>query len=325
MHLLYIDEYGTSGGPLDNPNERYFSLTVALVDERHWRGLECDILALRNEAADELRERNPRWVQPEKFEFHAVELLQGKRAFQGLPIPRQHHYAVELLKIGLRHNVKYSVLSIDKLELHRPYVFMRERLEAWKHDHTFLPAGFPIDRVHNIVSQRISPYTVAFALALLSANSYLASRGKRGLLIIDETSQHKKLANLHAYGELRSTTQHITHIVAAPFFVSSHIHAPMQLADLVSYLVGRHKSAMIRGQPVKPPIIDEWLGEYVMPQTMNRGRAGFSGEEHRSLAAPILREFAPNPPADSPHGLRIADMADYLTDAFLGALVAERK
>lgn len=279
MYLIYVDEYGTSGGRLDNPNEPYFALQAAIVDEKHWTALERDMLALQVRVTQELSDLGRPITR--KFEFHAVELLQGKGNFSGLPIERQLFYAEQLLRIAAVNHVRYMSVGVEKSVLHQ---MIRDTFV----DETIAPN---MRDAHTVLRARFSPYSMCFCYLLASINRWLSQEIDRGLLIFDENSQYGKLATLGSYAFSRTSNGHIANILAAPFFTDSKIHTPLQIADLVSYLQGRKDVAEIRGQAVRPSIIDTWLKSYIEPFDVASGI--ILGSEIKDLTIGILEEMWP--------------------------------
>ncbi|MXV18630.1 DUF3800 domain-containing protein [Deinococcus xianganensis] len=280
MHLIYVDEYGTSGGRLDNSDEPYFSLTACIVDEKNWNKLEEDMMALQRRAIAELTDLgNP---PLEKFEFHAAEMMQGKKAFKGMPIESQIFYAEEILKIAVDNDVKYIAVGVNKANL-----FVHHDMI------TKLTLRHPdIENVKTILKARMSPYSLCFCSMLSILGKWLESEIERGVLIFDEHSEYGRLGSLRSYSNSRTDGKMLKNILAAPFFSDSKVHIPLQIADLVSYLSGRASVASIKEKEVKPPIIRTWLDTYYVPFFI-RPDSAFIGKDAEEMNLAILEEMWP--------------------------------
>lgn len=281
MYLIYVDEYGTSGGRLDNPEEPYFALTACIVDEKNWNKLESDILALQRKAIQELTNLgNP---PQERFEFHAAEMLQGKKAFKGLPIESQIYYAEELLKIAANNQVKYISIGIAKRILLDQF-----GLELFLQDEQ----PNELANIHTLVRARSSPYSISFCSILAMLNMWLTSQIDRGILIFDEHSQYGGLGALGSYSRSRISNQSISNIMAAPFYSDSKVHLPLQVADLVSYLLGREAVAALKRRPVKPSLITKWIDTYYEPFDFG-ATLELESKEISELSLDIVEEMWP--------------------------------
>lgn len=253
MYLIYVDEYGTSGGQLNDPREPYFSLNAVLVDEKHWNQLETDTLALQRKAIAEFHALG--LPITERFEFHAAEMLQGKKLFKGFPIDRQLHYAEELLKIATNNKVKYFRIGIEKTMFH-------EQLELHRIPDKTSPE---IKNANVVIRTRFSPYSIAFCFLLACLNQILQREVERGILIFDENSQYGKLASLGSYALARTTNKSISNLLAAPFFTDSKVHTPLQIADLMGYISGRIDVARLQDRAVKPSLVQKWFDTFISP------------------------------------------------------------
>ena len=283
MYLIYVDEYGTSGGPLDNPKEPYFSLTASLVNEKNWNALEADILQLQRKAIDVFHENG--LALTERFEFHAAEMLQGKKLFKGFPIQQQIHFAEELLKIPPLHGVHYATVACQKMiladALSQTISILSDNLEE-----------SDLKPIETVLRARVSPYGISFCMMLIAVNIWLTENNDYGVFIFDEHTQYGKFAKLSSYSINRLEDSSMSRILAAPFFTDSKVHTPLQLSDMVGYLMGRRDVAKLQGRNVQPPIINEWLASYSTPYTL-KITENLKGSEFSAMILNILEEMWP--------------------------------
>jgi hypothetical protein len=91
MHILYIDESGSTGERLDDPDQPVFAMDGVVVRDEGWRKTSTEIHRTIDAAFD--------GTIPDGFELHAVDLPspEGAGPFSGWELSRRTSLALDLL------------------------------------------------------------------------------------------------------------------------------------------------------------------------------------------------------------------------------------
>ncbi|GEM47175.1 DUF3800 domain-containing protein [Deinococcus cellulosilyticus] len=262
MYLIYIDEFGTSGGRLDNPDEPIFGMTALFVHQNVWSDFERDLILLKRETIENIKIRNPEFNPDDKFEFHGVELIRGSGVFRFLDFPARLKCIEDILKLKQKYNIESANLHLNKNTIHMAFKMAEEMLSNSFHvdkQESHRIAG----RFMYSVRERFTPYIIMFSMMLMTINEVLKHYNEKGIVLMDEHTQYKRIANLHAYAESRLEFNTLSNVLSAPAYISSHLHIPIQVSDIISYLLGRAEVSHLNGRNVKPEIIIDWINRYL--------------------------------------------------------------
>ena len=147
------------------------------------------------------------------FEVHAVDLMQGRRDFEGVTLPTRIEIAKELLDVVEIHDLDVIFAALDKKRHSKRY--------RWPDP----------------------PQKVTFMLLVEAFERYLKEcDGERfGMLIADENSDGRllkdKLSEYQEAGTPYLLGRPIRRIIDSIHFVSSHDSACIQLSDLCNYFI----------------------------------------------------------------------------------------
>ncbi|MDT8343712.1 MAG: DUF3800 domain-containing protein [Thermohalobaculum sp.] len=202
MYLLYLDDSGSPG----NRDERYFVLAGVCIFERqvHWLSRNLDDLAARLGH-----------VEPAKLEFHASEILAGRKG----SFWRQYGN-VEARRGVLRQGLAaFRSLSNDTCL----FGAVIDKASAYPED--------PVELAFEEICRRFDHFL---------RRQFLGGNAQRGLLILDKHKSESRLQALaaefrdagHRWGVLRN-------LADVPFFVDSQVTRGIQFADMVAYALRR--------------------------------------------------------------------------------------
>lgn len=218
MHLVYIDESGSSGFRLDDPDQPLLVLAALFVPAELWQALEAELSG----ALDRL------WPdRPCGFEVHASELVNPTLTFvrQRTPADRMA-VVVEWLTIARRHRLLVLHQKIDK-----------PKYREWQ-----------LGRIES--DHPLHPQVAAFALLACSVDSHLARlpAPSLGLLIVDDNRQIRRDLDgaLRLMGAIEFTNS-LRQIVERGFFIESHRSPLLQLCDVCAYYIRRRALVLSGG------------------------------------------------------------------------------
>lgn len=100
MHLVYIDESGSTGTNLNDAEQPVFALCAMIVKEERWQALEADLIATVQRLLPISLERG------DGFEVHGSDLRRGCGCFSGIAVAERVAFRDAWMSIGKRHEVK---------------------------------------------------------------------------------------------------------------------------------------------------------------------------------------------------------------------------
>ncbi|MFZ5818483.1 MAG: DUF3800 domain-containing protein [Chloroflexota bacterium] len=206
MHLLYLDDSGSSG----NKNEQYFVLGGVSVPEASARWLSHKI----EQIALEIDKDNPGGI-----EFHAAEIFRGaEHPWKNFKDRTQRSAIINnILRILEK---AYPDVTLFACAIHR----------------ASFPTEDPVIKAYEEISSRFDLY-----LQRISAEG----SPQRGLVIIDKSSYETGLQKLAAQIRQSGNRwgSYTTSICEVPMFIDSRASRNIQLADHVAYAVFRRYNA----------------------------------------------------------------------------------
>lgn len=204
MHLLYLDDSGSSG----NRNEAYLVLGGISVFERqiHFISQELDAIASRLHPSD-----------PSIVEFHASAMFAGRTPpWNGMDKTARRNVIKEVLGVLASTHVSTHAFACA----------------VHKASH---PGDDPMEVAFEDLSSRFD---------LLLARMYHLGDPQRGIIIVDESSHETSLQSMaHRFRSTGTRWRTLKNIPEVPLFVDSRASRLVQLADHVAYAVFRRYEA----------------------------------------------------------------------------------
>lgn len=236
MHLLYIDETGTTGKKLKASGSDVFVMAGVIVSDEKWRKT-YEIMAKR------IRDAFDGDV-PSSFELHTHELLapNGAGHFEGWDGESRSKLALDLLRIVAdRHHVllnhvnKPCMASTDSPD--KDFEF------DWK-----------------------DPWELSFALLVTMFEDHLRGPGtgttSSGMVIIDHEPSYLDVVRRHsAYRRSAGGWQNLRKVMEVGYSVGSHSNPLIQLTDLVAYTYRKWVERQHGLGENWPPDVVEFLNE----------------------------------------------------------------
>jgi hypothetical protein len=173
VHLCYVDEAGTTGKNLEDPQQPVFAMAGLLVSDEKWRKTESEVQQVIAQAFGGPPQQD--------FELHACELLapEGEGPFTGWDRGRRNGLALDLLRLvdERRHQLLIQLVNKSRMA------------EAKPPDKNF---GF----------DWTDPWEVAFAAVLTMAEEFLRStrtgRSSTGMVVIDHEPSYLEVVRAHS-------------------------------------------------------------------------------------------------------------------------------
>jgi hypothetical protein len=202
MHLLYLDESGTS----TDPEEEYFVLAGVSVFERKAHFIEQDL----NEIARRFDPYNPHEV-----ELHGSPMRGGKKFWR-----------------RFERDVRFRALE-DALEVVRTHYPRGIRLFGGAVRKTSIPDQDPVEHLFEQLCNRFDRF--------LGRLYQKHDDKQRGIILLDKSSTERRIQTLardfkhsgHTWGRTRNYAE-------VPVFLDSEASRLIQLADLVAHALYRH-------------------------------------------------------------------------------------
>lgn len=199
VHLLYLDDSGS----VSNPQDRYIVLAGVAVFERqpHHFSERLDAIAKQLRPED-----------PAELEFHATEILGGKKKWRKIrKDSRYKAYRDGLSIIGSSKNVRVFGAAIHKASVSPDD-----------------PMEFAFEQMCNRFDRFLG-------------RLHQANNTQRGLIVLDKSSYETSLQTLardfrligHRWGQLRNMCD-------VPLFVDSKATRMIQYADMVAYAIRQY-------------------------------------------------------------------------------------
>ena len=203
MHLLYLDDAGSTA----NPADKHFVLAGIALFERqaHW------LQAAMDDLASSLAESLGSSV-PEHLEFHGNSIRKGNGWWRKLGPAERRAVIVDTLQTAQTLHGQWELFGVVV-------------------DKQALSPRDPIEYAFEQICSRFDYFL---------ARHYRKGDNQRGLIILDKSSQETRLQSLatefrtlgHSWGVARNLAE-------VPFFVDSRATRCIQYADLVAYAMWR--------------------------------------------------------------------------------------
>jgi hypothetical protein len=221
MHFQYIDEAGSTGADLANPEQPVFIMASLIVSDEKWKKTERLMQEIIRRYFDE--------NLPAKFELHSNELLSptGTGPFRDHLRKKRNDLAKALLRLISErgHSIFLTTIFKERLNISSP-----PELEYgfdWKH-----------------------PWQVSFDLHLTMFEEFLRSsrtgNTSTGLVIIDHEDDGFDFLRVHANARQQAKGwRELKKVVEIGYSVSSHSNPMIQLVDLIAYIFKKHSELKI--------------------------------------------------------------------------------
>ena len=221
MHLVYIDESGSTGVNLSDQEQPIFVLAALIVPETCWLELERDLEQSLSKLCPALYAAGA--------EIHATDLRTGRGDFKGAAVAERIAIRDQWLQIAAKHNLRLVYRAIVKRRFHN-----------------WLVSEFGSGVV-------INPHVAAFPLIARVVNEYLTTLPGMalGMFISDENKEIVRDVE-KSIKVLRGTdgTLKLGRIVEKGFFIDSAKSRILQLCDVCAMSV-RKKEERKEGLPAK--------------------------------------------------------------------------
>ena len=226
MYLAYIDESGNFEEK--NTTNLEYVLTAVIVHEHYWKKLQEACKELKYEIWKML-EGQKSHEPPDDFELHIKQICNRDGYFECLKDSDEKWYEIM--------DEIYTRISWLEISTISSIVIKDE----------FLTEGY--EDVHNwaltLLVERLQRFTIAQRSFV---DEYI-------LLVLDSVSpqfdkdQREKIQEFVEVGTGRGWEEFPTQVIETPFFVDSHIHNGIQIADAISYLLRRHTYRCLERNP----------------------------------------------------------------------------
>ena len=109
MYLAYLDDSGTTGKKLDDPDSPYQIVTALLLKDEQFNSVEIILSTIENILPDVCRDSFR--------EFKAHDLFWGKRVFEKVDVEKRHDVLLKACRIvkGIRIPVFYGAVHKPRL------------------------------------------------------------------------------------------------------------------------------------------------------------------------------------------------------------------
>lgn len=247
MHLCYVDESGSTGSDLTNPQQPVFVMAGLLVSDERWRGTEKLV-------RDQLIAFFGGNALPAGFELHAHQLLSpnGDGPFAGKPREERNALALALLKIPSDRNHQVLVQVIDKAKMASATPPDKDYGFDWKH-----------------------PWDLSLAATLTMVEEYLRGPGtgstSTGMVFIDHEDSYLDLVRDRS--KLRRESggwRELKKVMEIGYSAVSHANNMIQLVDLIAYTMKKRaesKGGYGASWPPEAHTFAEECHELIWPRT----------------------------------------------------------
>ena len=216
MYFAYIDESGTVD--LYDPNSKEYVLTAVIIHERDWFNIQEACRDLKYEIWSMLDEDNL-FEPPNDFELHMKEICDRKGYFECLKDDDHWFNIVDEIftriswintKILSSIIIKDEFIKTDFEDVHKwAFTLLVERLQR------FMEKNHPeLDEYILLVIDTVNP--------------------------VFDVIQREHIKEFVLSGTGHGWIEYPTQVIETPFFVDSHVHNGVQLADAIGYLIRRH-------------------------------------------------------------------------------------
>ncbi len=255
MFLIYIDEFGNTGGKLDNPRQPIYQLQAALVPaDNRWVWLENELFNITRRLQERLQLR-------EAPHLHAVEIYQRAGYYRTPPNERplspEEAFQVfdELFQLSNRAGILYASVVIDK-------TWLLERVRDARRKQGVNPKQ--IERIKRAPGFRQR----AFLLLLEWLDLHLRNLGAHGVVFFEqeEPGTDKDLAFSTVYAALRQVG-HFKRLLDAPSPKAKRTSLPLAFADFAGYVSGNIYLSTFFSRPLRPRL-SEWYAKFISPRVL---------------------------------------------------------
>ena len=255
MFLIYIDEFGNTGGKLDTPKQPLYQLQAALVPaDNRWVWLENELFNITRRLQERLQLR-------EAPHLHAVEIYQRAGYYRtppnNRPLSPEEAFRVfdELFQLSDRAGILYASVVIDK-------TWLLERVRDAHRKQGANPKQ--IERIKRAPGfrQRV------FLLLLEWLDLHLQNLGAHGVVFFEqeEPSTDKDLALSTVYAALRQVG-HFQRLLDAPSPKAKRTSLPLAFADFAGYVSGHIYLTTFFSRPERPRLSD-WYVAHIGPRVL---------------------------------------------------------
>ena len=233
MYLTYLDESGSTGRRLDDPDQPVHWLVGVLVPE-------ANVVPLAHALDNVVKNYVP---DDPRRELHGSELFGGDKSWKGVtPSIRIGVYRDSLAALK-EHNCVISYASINKQKLQSLAINASPYL---------LALHFLIEKIDDLVHQNSNPLL------------------QRALLVADQTHENEAhsidlLFALQRDGSGVFPGKQITNIIDTVHFVPSETNRGVQAADLVAFALRRLGNGGWSSEKPSDIALAEMVRDYVLP------------------------------------------------------------
>ncbi|HRY52653.1 MAG TPA: DUF3800 domain-containing protein [Candidatus Portnoybacteria bacterium] len=210
MYFFYLDEAGNSGFNLDDLNQPIHFVSGVSIHLDKIQEIEKKINAL---FAGFLP-----YSQNYDFEFHGVDVFEGKKYFKNFKCGPRLNVFSEFLKIAQEGDVKFFSQGINKKRHKEKYI------------------------------RPYHPHNVAFMYLIEKLEIFLSKKKAHGIVIMDKCKETEQdIINDFRYYKNSGTKygsfkREIDHFIDNVFYVESYNSLLLQLSDMLNYI---HSSSYV--------------------------------------------------------------------------------
>ncbi len=271
FYLIYVDDFGNSGGRLDDPQQPLFSLQAALVpvDDGAWMRIE----RAQVELLDKIKDRLNLSVPPR---LHAVDFYQRTGHLRGATIEECFGWIEDVLRASSENGVKYVATEIEKRSIFEPLQKLAEPFENLKRES---PA---FKELIELFSQRKVDYIyeLSFIGLIFLLNRILEKMDSYGMIIHDQHGDLEVLSRLKIYRAFKSQGI-ISRIIENPIYKDSRIHSMLATADFAGYVRGGMKVDALKGK--SRPMLSAWNSLYIEPNIIQSTQSDFDASTSKDI------------------------------------------
>jgi hypothetical protein len=212
MHILYLDESGSTGANLDDDEQPVFAMAGLIVSDEKWRLTGSAIQTVVTAAfAGQV---------PENFELHASELLspEGEGPFADWDREKRLAFARALLELVSSRSHQVLLQVYDKAKLASVARPQSNQVFEWS-----------------------DPWELAFSMVLTCFEEFLrgssTGRTSSGMVIIDHQDTYLDYVRAHC-GDRHSARgwRNVKKVVEIGYSAVSHANPMIQLTDLIAFI-----------------------------------------------------------------------------------------
>jgi|GEM_PF-3141222 len=209
MKLFYMDDSGSSGLNLDDPQQPLLVLGGVVIDDSKWAKVNKQLNEIKGQYG----------IGGE--EIHALEIANSKGIFKGWDYNKKQNFIKQNLQLIADNELK--ILHFEVIKANYKNYFDKNFSRDYKK------------------MLRIPPYIVAYSYILQIAEQYLQNANTNGILIADEQDVNL-LANdtLKILRAIDEPEIKINRLVEKSFFINSRESNLLQLSDIVVYYIKRY-------------------------------------------------------------------------------------